>query len=217
MQPSSRIQTHHLRAMRVSWPFVLLALVIGGMQLAGAATAVGKPAPDFSAVDSNGKMHTLKQYRGSLVVLEWTNDQCPFVRKHYGTDNMQALQREATAQGVVWLSVISSAPGMQGYVSGDEANSLTKQRKAAPTAVLLDPKGEVGHAYGAKTTPHMYIIDREGVLVYMGGIDDTPSTDWEDVKTAKNYVHVALNEIMAGQPVSNAVTRPYGCSVKYNY
>ena len=214
MQVSSRIRTHSHRLARVLW-LVLLGFVIGGMQTAGAAPMVGRPAPDFKALDSNGKSHTLAQYRGSVVVLEWTNHDCPFVRKHYGTDNMQTLQREATAKGVVWLSVISSAPGMQGYVSGDEANSLTKQRKAAPSAVLLDPKGEVGHVYGAKTTPHMYIIDREGMLVYVGGIDDTPSTDWDDVKTAKNYVRVALNEIMAGQPVSNALTRPYGCSVKY--
>jgi peroxiredoxin len=180
-----------------------------------AAPKIGQPAPDFTAVDSHGVSHALGDYRGKIVVLEWTNHQCPFVGKHYGTGNMQALQQEATAAGVTWLSVISSAPGKQGYVSAAEANALTEQRKAAPTAVLLDPQGVLGRLYDARTTPHMYIIDAAGTLVYMGGIDDKPSTQYADVKTATNYVRVALDEIHHGKPVSKPVTRPYGCSVKY--
>jgi len=149
------------------------------------------------------------------VVLEWTNDGCPYVGKHYGTGNMQMLQKHYTEQGVVWLSVISSAPGHQGYVDGERANQLTGDRQAAPTAVLLDPEGTVGRLYGAKTTPHMYIVDPEGTLIYMGGIDDVPSARWRDVENAENYVRTALDEALAGKPVTTAITRPYGCSVKY--
>jgi peroxiredoxin len=180
-----------------------------------AAPKIGKPAPDFTSVDSNGAKHALGDYRGKVVILEWTNHQCPFVGKHYNTGNMQAFQEYARDVGVVWLSVISSAPGEQGYVSGDEANALTAKRHAAPTAVLLDPQGVVGRLYDARTTPHMYIIDAQGSLVYMGGIDDKPSTRDADVKTAKNYVRVALDETLSAKPVSISATRPYGCSVKY--
>jgi peroxiredoxin len=194
------------------------ALLFAGLLLTASANAaphVGKPAPDFSAVDSNGKTVKLADFRGKTVVLEWTNDGCPYVQKHYSTNNMQALQKDATAKGVVWLTVISSAPGYQGHVTGDEANSLTKERGAAPTAVLLDPEGAVGHLYDARTTPHMFIVNGEGSLVYMGGIDDKATTDTADVKTARNYVRAALDNLAAGVPVENAVTRPYGCSVKY--
>lgn len=180
-----------------------------------AGVQVGRPAPDFTGTDSSGKTHRLSDYRGRTVVLEWTNHDCPYVRKHYGSGNMQALQREATAQGVVWLSVISSAPGKQGYVSGAEADALTAARKAAPSAVILDPEGKIGRLYGAKTTPHMYIVDPSGTLVYMGGIDDRPTADPADIEGAHNYVRAALAELAAGRPVSDAVTRPYGCSVKY--
>lgn len=180
-----------------------------------AAPEVGKPAPDFSAADSRGQSHKLADYRGKTVVLEWTNHDCPYVRKHYGSGNMQALQKEATGQGVVWLSVISSAAGKQGNVGGAEADQLTRDRKAAPSAVLLDPSGSVGRLYGAKTTPHMYVIDAKGTLVYMGGIDDRATTDPADVPGAKNYVRAALADLKAGRPVAEAVTRPYGCSVKY--
>ena len=192
---------------------ILCSLALASM--IEAAPKIGQPAPDFKAVDSHGASHDLGDYRGKIVVLEWTNHQCPFVRKHYETSNMQALQKEATEAGVTWLSVISSPPGEQGYVSDAEANALTTKRKASPTAVLLDPQGEVGRLYDARTTPHMYIIDAEGTLVYMGGIDDKPSTQHADVKTATNYVRVALDEVRQGKSVSTPVTRPYGCSVKY--
>jgi peroxiredoxin len=192
---------------------ILCSLIFAG--LIEAVPKIGQPAPDFTAVDSYGVAHALGDYRGKIVVLEWTNHQCPFVGKHYGTGNMQALQQQATATGVTWLSVISSAPGEQGYVSDAEANVLTAKRNASPMAVLLDPQGVVGRLYDARTTPHMYIIDAAGTLVYMGGIDDKPSTQDADVKTATNYVRVALDEIRSGKPVSMPVTRPYGCSVKY--
>ena len=192
---------------------VLCTLAIAG--LIEAAPQVGKPAPGFTSVDSHGATHSLHDYRGKIVVLEWTNHQCPFVGKHYTTGNMQALQRAATEAGVTWLSVISSAPGKQGHVTGAEANALTTKRNASPTAVLLDAEGVVGRLYDARTTPHMYIIDAEGTLVYMGGIDDKPSTRHADVKTAKNYVRAALDELSRAQAVSMPVTRPYGCSVKY--
>ena len=193
----------------------LVMLAVAGT--AAGAPDVGKPAPGFTLPDSDGKQHALADYRGSYVVLEWTNHECPFVRKHYNSGNMQKLQKEATAEGVVWLSVISSAPGTQGHVSPAEANELTRERDAAPSAVLMDPEGTVGKAYGARTTPHMYIIDPQGTLIYMGGIDDKPSTRLSDVETATNYVRVALAEVKDGKPVSDAVTRPYGCSVKYAY
>jgi peroxiredoxin len=180
-----------------------------------AAPRIGQPAPDFTAVDSHGVTHSLSDYRGQIVILEWTNHQCPFVGKHYNTGNMQALQHYARESGVTWLSVISSAPGTQGHVSGPEAEALTAQRKASPTAVLLDPQGVVGRLYEARTTPHMYIIDAAGTLMYMGGIDDKPSTRAADVKTATNYVRIALDEVRSAKPVSMPVTRPYGCSVKY--
>jgi hypothetical protein len=157
----------------------------------------------------------LAGFKGKMVVLEWTNHQCPYVRKHYGGNNMQALQRKWTARDVVWLSIISSAPGLEGYVTGAEANKLTVERGAAPSAVLLDPKGTVGHAYGARTTPHMYVVAPDGTLSYAGGIDDKQSAQLEDLKIAKNFVDAALTEMAAGKPVSVTTARPYGCSVKY--
>jgi peroxiredoxin len=202
--------------MRSIWLYTITILsTLALVTLLEAAPKIGKPAPDFTSTDSNGTVHALGDYRGKVVVLEWTNHQCPFVGKHYNTGNMQALQEYARDAGVVWLSVISSAPGEQGYVSGDEANALIAKRHATPTAVLLDPQGVVGRLYDARTTPHMYIINAQGSLVYMGGIDDRPSTQYADVKTAKNYVRVALDETLSDKPVSTSVTRPYGCSVKY--
>jgi peroxiredoxin len=177
---------------------------------------IGAPAPTFSLTDSNGKSVSLADFKGKTVVLEWTNHDCPYVRKHYGGGNMQALQKKWTAQGVVWLTLISSAKGEQGYVTPEEANKLTQERAAAPTAVLFDTKGDVGRAYGAQTTPHMYVITGEGKLVYMGGIDDKPTTRLEDLKTAKNFVDAALTEVSQGKPVSVTTARPYGCSVKYS-
>jgi peroxiredoxin len=182
---------------------------------AAAQAAVGQPAPAFSAADTNGKTHSLDAYKGKWVVLEWTNHECPFVVKHYGSGNMQKLQKAYTAKGAVWLSVISSAPGKQGHVSAAQANALTQERKASPSAVLLDPEGQVGRAYGAKTTPHMYVIDPAGKLVYAGGIDDKPSTDPADIATSNNLVSAALDAAMAGKPVAIATSAPYGCSVKY--
>jgi peroxiredoxin len=180
-----------------------------------AAPAIGQPAPAFSAVDADGKTRSLSEFRGKTVVLEWTNNGCPYVQKHYNSGNMQSLQSAATKDGVVWLTVVSSAPGMQGHVTGPQAKAWKAKEKAASTAVLLDPKGAVGRAYDAKTTPHMYVIDKTGKLVYMGGIDDKPSSDPASLTGAKNYVTAALADVKAGRPVAQAATRPYGCSVKY--
>ncbi len=202
------------RAVFVLAGIASLVLTLHGAP-APAAPLVGKPAPDFTAVDSNGVRHALSDQRGSIVVLEWTNHDCPFVRKHYGSDNMQALQKDAKAKNVVWWSIISSAPGKQGYVSPAEANELTSRRNAMPAAVLLDPDGTIGQIYGARTTPHMYIIDPQGTLVYMGGIDDKPSANPADIATSTNYVRTALAALENGQPVEPSSTRPYGCSVKY--
>ncbi len=196
----------------IVWAF-MAALAAPHIQAADAV--IGEKAPDFTAADSNGKSHTLASYKGKIVVLEWLNHQCPFVKKHYGSGHMQELQKTYTGKGVIWLSVISSAPGKQGYSTPEEANSVTKEKGAAPTAVLLDPQGIVGKLYSAKTTPHMFIINADGILVYNGAIDDTPSTDISDMGKAKNYVQSALDELQAGKPVSVATSQPYGCSVKY--
>jgi peroxiredoxin len=182
---------------------------------AAAAPEVGKPAPDFTGNDTTGKTWDLADLRGTPLILEWTNHDCPYVVKHYESGNMQALQQEAAEAGYTWLSVISSAPGKQGHVSAAQADELTESRGAAPTAVLLDPEGNIGKAYGARTTPHMFVIDADGTLVYMGGIDDKPTTNIADVEGAQNYVRLAMADLAAGEPVGNAVTRPYGCSVKY--
>jgi len=179
------------------------------------AVKVGEPAPSFTAKDSNGKVQTLSDYRGKFVVLEWHNRQCPYVHKHYASGNMQKLQKEWTAKGVVWFTVISSAPGKQGYMTAEEENAYLQEVGAAPTAVLLDPSGELGHLYSAKTSPHMFVINPKGILIYDGAIDDKPTTDLEDIATATNYVSLALEEAMAGEQVKTPVTRPYGCSVKY--
>jgi peroxiredoxin len=207
------------RTLLVAGTSGLVIAAAGGMTLgsrpAHAAPQVGAPAPDFSAVDSNGVTQSLPALRGKTVVLEWTNHDCPFVRKHYNANNMQTLQREATASGVVWLSVISSPPGEQGHVPPEKANELTKSRNAAPTAVLMDPQGKMGRAYGAQVTPHMYIIGADGKLLYMGGIDSIASTRAEDLQKATPYFRNALQAVLKGEAISNAVTRPYGCAVKY--
>ncbi|OKH52327.1 thioredoxin family protein [Calothrix sp. HK-06] len=179
------------------------------------AVRVGAPAPAFTAVDSNGKTHNLSDFKGKTVVLEWTNHECPFVKKHYESNNMQALQKEKTGKGVVWLSIISSAPGQQGNVTPQKANELTKTRNANPTAVLIDADGKVGKLYQARTTPHMYVIDKNGVLQYTGGIDDNSSKNPQDAKTANNYVRAAVDSVLNGEPVKTSTTQPYGCSVKY--
>lgn len=181
-----------------------------------AAAKVGQAAPPFDQLDTHGAKRDLKAMQGRIVVLEWTNHGCPFVRKHYESSNMQALQREITAAGAIWLSVISSAPGKQGHVSAPEANALTKERKAAPTGILLDPAGALGHAYGAQTTPHMYIIDAQGVLRYMGGIDSIPSANPADIPKAQPFFKEAFTALSKGKAVPKPITRPYGCSVKYS-
>ena len=195
------------------------ALLAAAAPLSGAFASdakVGAPAPAFTATDASGKPVSLADYKGKTVVLEWTNKDCPFVRKHYGGNAMQALQSKWTGAGVVWLTLISSAPGEQGALSGPEATKVAAEQGAKPTDILLDPTGTVGKAYGAQTTPHMYVIRGDGTLAYMGGIDDKPSTKLEDLKTAKNFVDAALTEVAAGQPVSTPTARPYGCTVKYS-
>ncbi len=179
------------------------------------AARVGDPAPEFTATDTNGQVHKLSEYHGKFVVLEWSNRGCPYTQKHYNSGNMQRLQREWTGKGVIWLTVISSAPGKQGFVTASEENAYLKQVNAAPTAVLLDPTGALGHLYDAKTTPHIFIISPQGTLIYNGAIDDRPTTDLADVNGAKNYVSAVLDEAMAGKPVGVSTSRPYGCSVKY--
>jgi peroxiredoxin len=180
-----------------------------------ASPDLGKPAPLFTAVDSNGKTWSLADLKGKVVVIETTNHDCPYVRKHYTAKNMQTQQREAAAQGVVWLTSASSATGEQGHVTAQQANELTRSRDAAPAAVLLDPQSKIARAYGATVTPHMYIIDANGILVYKGGIDSIPSADTADIPKAKQYVRVGLGEVLAGKPVSDSSTRPYGCTLKY--
>lgn len=179
------------------------------------AATVGQPAPAFTSTDSNGKKVSLADYKGKTVVLEWTNAECPFVQKHYNSDNMQKLQADAKAKGIVWLTINSGAPGKQGHVSGEEANAKLRRNGGAPTAYLLDNDGSIGRAYNAKTTPHMYVIDGKGTLVYAGGIDDTPSADPADIPKSRNFVQLALAEVAAGKPVTTATSRAYGCSIKY--
>jgi peroxiredoxin len=179
------------------------------------ALRIGEPAPDFSATASNGKSYRLSEFRGKFVVLEWHNNGCPYTRKHYESGNMQRLQKEWTGKGVVWFTVISSAPGTQGYVTADQENSYLTKMGATPTAALLDPNGDLGHLYDAKTTPHMIIINPQGVMIYDGAIDDHPSPDASDIPASKNFVSMALSDAISGKPVSVATSRPYGCSVKY--
>ncbi|MBY0274883.1 thioredoxin family protein [Candidatus Binatia bacterium] len=211
------MNVHH--PVRLSWSTLVLSLCVGALlaspRVAAADAIVGQAAPAFTLTGTDGQPHALSEYAGKYVVLEWLNHDCPFVRKHYGSGNMQKLQKKWTAQDVVWLSINSSAPGKQGNYPPEEANELTKEKGAAPTAVLLDPEGTVGRAYGAKTTPHMFIVDPKGVLIYAGGIDDKPSTDPADVAGARNHVDQALTEALAGKSVTIATSTPYGCSVKY--
>ena len=185
------------------------------MRPAQASTAtVGQTAPDFSAVDTAGKAHKLSDFKGKLVVLEWTNPGCPFVVKHY-SGNMQSLQKEFTGKGVVWLSVNSTERQSGDYLAPVKLGSWMKEKSGTPTATLMDESGKIGQLYGAKTTPHMYIVSPQGQLIYAGGIDSVPSARVDDIKTATNYVRQGLNEALAGKPIAMASTRPYGCSVKY--
>jgi hypothetical protein len=193
----------------------LLSLALATLTLPAFAVAPGSPAPDFKGTDSNGVQHTLSQYRGKYVVLEWANQGCPYDRKHYLSGNMENLQKEWTAKGVIWLSVISSAPGEQGYVTPSQENAYLQGVHAAPTAALLDPTSTIARLYEAKTTPHMFVIDPTGKLIYQGAIDNKPTTNLADLKGAQNYLNDALNASMAGKPIAVESTRPYGCSVKY--
>jgi len=198
--------------------FKKLMLVLGLVLFAASVThavEVGKAAPEFSLTDYTGKVFKLSDLKGKTVVLEWFNRGCPFVKKHYGAKNMQSLQKKYTGKGVVWLTIVSSAKGKEGYLNPEEVKPVVKELGIASTALLLDPKGTVGKAYQAKTTPHMYIVDKAGVLVYTGAIDDIPSTDPADIKGAKNYVSAALDELLAGKKVTVSTTKAYGCSVKY--
>ncbi len=183
---------------------------------ASAAPVVGKPAPNFKVADANGKPVSLSDFRGKTVVLEWNNPGCPFVQKHYGSGNMQKAQAAAAKDGVVWLSINSGAPGKQGHMNGAEAKAFVAKAGARPAAYLLDPRGVVGKAYDAKTTPHMYVVNRAGTLVYAGGIDDKPTKYAADINGARNHVLAALSELKAGKAVSVATSRPYGCAVKYS-
>jgi peroxiredoxin len=186
------------------------AAVVFGAALVHASVSVGQSAPDFRIKDTSGKEQSLSAYKGKFVVLEWVNPDCPFVKKHYDSSNMQATQKAAESKGVVWLSVSTG--------TGSKASDLAawvREKGATPTATLLDSDGKVGKAYGARTTPHMYVINPEGKLVYAGAIDSKPTASQADVKSATNYVTVALNEAMAGKPVTKASSEPYGCSVKY--
>lgn len=179
------------------------------------AVEPGDVAPDFSLKDSKDNLQKLSSYAGKFVVLEWMNPDCPFVKKHYSGGNMQSLQKKYTGKGVIWLSIISSAPGKQGYCTGPQAEAHRKDQKASPTAVLLDPSGEVGQTYGAKTTPHIFILNPEGKVIYAGAIDSLRSTNPADCARADNYIRETLDAALAGQPVPHPSTQPYGCGVKY--
>ena len=192
-----------------------LFILFATMAIAHAEVSIGQPAPDFTLTDCSGKKVSLSDYKGKVVVLEWVNHGCPFVAKHYGSGNMQKLQADAAAKGVVWLSICSSAPGKQGHMTGGDASKKCAETQSAATAYLLDESGEVGKTYNAKVTPEMVVIDANGVLVYQGAIDDKKSTNPGDIAGAKNYAAAALDEVLAGKPVTTPKTEAYGCSVKY--
>lgn len=199
---------------------IVLALVFGAVSACNAfaqtaTTKVGVAAPAFTAIDTRGATQNLEAYRGKWVVLEWFNHDCPYTKKHYGTDNMQALQREYTKRGVAWLAIASSAPGKEGFTTQDRANALTVEKKAAPTAVIRDTSGTIGHLYGARNTPQLFVIDPQGVLRYAGAIDNKPTTRPEDVRGATNYLRQALDAGLSGKAISTPVTQPYGCTVQY--
>ena len=192
-----------------------LTSLIASVLVAAESPRVGAAAPDFSLADSKGAKHSLADYKGKYVVLEWFNPECPFVKKHYGGGNMQKLQQEYAGQGVVWLSIDSSAAGKEGHLTPDAANKQMSEWKMNHTTLLLDAAGKAGQAYDAKNTPHMFVINPEGKIVYQGAIDSKPTANAADIASSTNYVKAALDEVMSGKPVSNPTTKPYGCSVKY--
>ncbi len=200
--------------MRVNLSVLSAACLMAG--LAAAEPSIGRPAPEFTGQGSDGKMYSLADYRGKFVVLQWYNRDCPFIHKHYDSGNMQKLQDTYAKKGVVWFEILSSAPGKEGYLTAAEAQQNRTKSGTKSFATLVDPESAIAKLYGAKTTPHMFIIDPKGVLIYQGAIDDHASTDAEDIPRSKNYVAAALDEALAGKPVSTPRTRPYGCSVKYN-
>lgn len=204
-----------MNTQRIVMAAVLGALLIGRADLVRAEAMVGEPAPEFTLTDERGAARSLGEFKGKFVVLEWFNNGCPFVNKHYGSGNLQAIQADATGRGAVWLTIVSSAPGKQGSLTPEQAPAVIAERGAHPTALLLDPNGAVGRLYGAKTTPHLFLVNPEGRVIYAGAIDDRPSTDPADIPGATNYVRQALDEAMAGKPVSVPSTQSYGCSVKY--
>lgn len=201
--------------MKTKFLLTLVTLLSASALFAAESPKVGASAPDFSLSDAKGKKHSLGDYKGKWIVLEWFNPECPFVKKHYGSGHMQKLQEEYTGKGVTWFSIDSSAPGKEGNLSPEEASKLISEWKINNTALLLDPEGKAGQAYGAKNTPHMFVINPEGKIVYEGAIDSKATPNPADLATATNYVKAALDEAMAGKPVSTANTKPYGCSVKY--
>jgi peroxiredoxin len=200
---------------RVTLYFLLFVMAILIAPRMASAVKVGQPAPDFTATGSNGKTYHLADFRGKFVVLEWHNNGCPYTQKHYRSGNMQQLQKDWTAKGVAWFTVISSASGKQGFVTANQENDYMAKMQAAPTAALLDPTGAVGHLYDAKTTPQMIVINPQGVTIYDGAIDNRATEDERDIRGATNYVALALGQALAGKPVETQATRPYGCSVKY--
>lgn len=192
-------------------------LLLGGIHTTASAAEVGSIAPDFSATDINGAAFKLSDHKGEIVVLEWTNHLCPYVMKHYDSGNMQKTQKYARDNGVTWVSIVSSAPERQGHISPGEARTIIEEKGAHPSFKILDPSGTIGKAYDAKTTPHMFVINKEGTLVYNGAIDDNPSPRQSTIEGAENYVISALDHVLTGTPVEKAETQPYGCSVKYDY
>ncbi len=192
-----------------------VSALVGGMIYAAGVPPVGTAAPDFSLTDSKGNTHSLSQYKGKYVVLEWFNPECPFVKKHYGSDNMQKLQQEYTSKGVVWLTIDSNAPGTEGNMTPEQAQKIMSSWKTHQTALLLDPESKVARSYGAKNTPDMIVINPEGKIVYEGAIDNKATPNPNDIPSSTNYVKAALDESLAGKPVSSPTTKPYGCSVKY--
>ena len=201
--------------MKIKSILITLSSFIAATSFATDVPPVGSAAPDFSLTDANGKSHSLSEYKGKYVVLEWFNPECPFVKKHYGGGNMQKLQEQYTSKGVVWLTIDSNAPGTEGNLSPEQAEKVASAWKTKQTALLLDPEGKAGRAYGAKNTPNMVIVNPEGKIVYQGAIDSKATPNPSDIPSSTNYVKVALDESLSGKPVSNPTTKPYGCSVKY--
>lgn len=201
--------------MKALWLTTTFAVSIVASSYAFSAAKVGEPAPDFTLMDSQGKTQQLSRFSGKTVVLEWTNPECPFVKKHYNSHNMQKQQNDAISKGIVWLTINSAVKGKQGYLEPAEANSIETKWGAMPTAYLFDRDGKAGHLFGAKTTPHLYIVDSNGMLRYNGAIDSIPSTEEADIAKATPYVTQALNELASGKPISTTTTQPYGCNIKY--